>query len=168
MRYPISSQAFLVCDRQSFSQRLVMNWDLGCLHFVDTQTVHRNPFLPLINGVASLSDYQGPTGLSCPHIISEWQLELEYPPCMRKISSSSLEWHIHRIPVTWRCAVSPISRGQYRRLPAEGWGSGLDLGPGWRQMQGGVDDPTRGLLRKGVWMARGGLRLEGSGLLAAP
>lgn len=60
------------------------------------------------------------------------------------------------------------SRGQYRRLPAVRWESALDLGPGWGQRQEGVDDPTPGLLRKGVWMVRRGLRLEGSGLLAAP
>lgn len=86
---------------------------------------------------------------------------------MRKISSSSLEWHGHRIAATWHCAPPP-SRARYRRLPAVGWELGQDMGPGWRQMQGGEDDPTRGLLRKGVWMARGGLRPECSGPLAAP
>lgn len=144
-----------------------MNWDFFSHPFIffDTQAIF---FLPHINGAVSLSDYQGPIGLSCPHKRSEWQLELEYPPMYEK-KSPLLPWNgtITLLQPHGAVLCTP-SRGRYRRLPAVGWGQGLDMGPGWRQMQGGVDDPTRGLLRKGVWMVMGGLRLEGSGLLAAP
>jgi len=132
-----------------------MNSDFGCSYFFLL-------FLPHLNSAATISDYQGPTGLCCLHKRSEWQLLLEYTPGMRKISTSSLEWHVTECQ-PYAAVLCPPTRGRYRRLPAEVWELVLDLGPGWRQMQVGVDDPTQGLLR----MVRGGLRREGSGLSAA-
>lgn len=105
-----------------------------CIH-LGTQTV---PCLPHNNGTASLSDDQGPT--------SAWQFQLEYPTCKRTIFSQD---------GTVQCSPS---RGQYHRLPVVGWELGLDLGQGWREIQGDEDDPTQDLLRRWVWMVPKGLR----------
>lgn len=82
--------------------------------------------------------------------------------------NGSLRWIISRCEAVWHCAVPAPSRGQYHRLPAVGWEWGLDPGPGWRQTQGGEDDPTQVLLGKVGLMARRGLKLEGSDLSAVP